>query len=59
MGKTVSVWREREIRSGFWWQNLKERDTLEELGVVGRITLKSYSEDSRMKGPVLDSFRSG
>jgi hypothetical protein len=28
------------VHKGFWWENLKERDHLEELGVNGRIKLK-------------------
>jgi len=28
-----------EVYTGFWWPNLKERDHLEDQGVVGRIIL--------------------
>jgi hypothetical protein len=30
----------REIRAAFWWENLKERDNLQDLGIVRRIILK-------------------
>jgi hypothetical protein len=29
-----------EVDAGFWWENLKERDHLENLGVDGSIMLK-------------------
>ena len=28
------------MHSGFWWDNLKERDHIEDLGVGGRVVLK-------------------
>jgi hypothetical protein len=34
------VWGKREMHTGFWLVNLKERDHLEELGTDGRIVLK-------------------
>jgi len=33
------VWEGGEIRTGFWWGNLKEGDYLEEPDVDGRIIL--------------------
>jgi hypothetical protein len=29
-----------EVHTGFWWENLKERGQLEDLGVDGKIILK-------------------
>jgi hypothetical protein len=34
------VWGRRELHTGFWWENLVERDNFEELGIDGRIILK-------------------
>jgi hypothetical protein len=33
-----------EVHTGFWWRNLREGDHLEDLGVDGRIILKSIFE---------------
>jgi hypothetical protein len=30
-----NVWRRREVHTGFWWGNLKERGHLEDLDVDG------------------------
>jgi hypothetical protein len=30
----------REVYTGFWWRNLRERDHLEDPGVDGRIIIK-------------------
>ena len=30
----------REMRAGFWWGNLREGDSLEDLDVDGRVILK-------------------
>ena len=34
------VWGRGEIRTGFWWGNLRVRFSLEDLSVNGRIILK-------------------
>ena len=34
------VWETREMCTGLWWGNLKERNHLEDLGVDGRIILR-------------------
>jgi len=36
----MHVWGRSEIRKGFRWSNFKERDSLPELGLEERITLK-------------------
>jgi hypothetical protein len=38
VGHVKSIGRE-EVSIGFWWENLMERDQLEDPGVDGRITL--------------------
>jgi hypothetical protein len=34
------VWRRGEVCTGFWWENLRERDHLGDPGVNGRIILR-------------------
>jgi len=34
------MWEGGEVRSGFWWGNLRERNHLEDLGAGKRIILK-------------------
>jgi hypothetical protein len=34
------VWGRGELCTGFWWENLRERDYLEDPGVDGRIILR-------------------
>jgi len=36
----VALWRTGEVRTGFWWENLRERDHLEDPGVDWIIILK-------------------
>jgi hypothetical protein len=38
------VWEIREVHTGFWWEDLRERDHLEELGVYGRTVCKRVSK---------------
>jgi len=37
----VELWGRREVRTGFWWGDLKERNYLEDLDVDGRVLLNS------------------
>jgi len=39
MGGACSRYR-GEVYIGFWWQNLRERDHLEDPGIDGRVTLR-------------------
>jgi len=39
-------WETREVRTGFWWGDLKERDYLEDLGIDGRIILRWMFRES-------------
>jgi len=34
------VWRSAEMNTGFWWENLRDRDHSEGLGVNGRIIIQ-------------------
>ena len=34
------LWETLEVHAGFWWGNLRERDSLEDLPVDGSIILK-------------------
>ena len=34
------VWGRREVYTGFWWRNLRDRDHLEDPGVDGKIILR-------------------
>ena len=40
MGGACSTMGREEAYTGFWWENLKERDHLREPGVDGRIILR-------------------
>jgi hypothetical protein len=37
----VQPWRRREVYTGFWWGNLRERDHLEDPGIDVRIILRA------------------
>jgi hypothetical protein len=39
-GDVPQLRRKIELRTGFWWGNLKERCHIEDLGVDGRTILK-------------------
>jgi hypothetical protein len=34
------VWGRRAVHTEFWWGNLRERDNLEDLNLIGGIILK-------------------
>jgi hypothetical protein len=40
------VWGRGEIHAGFWWENIKVRNRLEDLGVDGNLVLKWGSNES-------------
>ena len=40
MDRVYSTHRSGEVRTGFWWRNLREGDHLEYPGIDGRIILK-------------------
>jgi hypothetical protein len=42
-----------ELYTGFWWEGLREKDHMEDLGVDGRITLK-WNFKKRNMGRRLD-----
>jgi len=44
--KVGNVWRRKEIRTVFWWRKPSGKNTVEELGVVRRITLKIFLNKS-------------
>jgi hypothetical protein len=35
---------EREAYTGFWWENLRERNSSEDLGVYGKIIQTTYKK---------------
>jgi hypothetical protein len=37
------VWERREMRTRFWWENLKERNLFEDLGISDKVILKQIS----------------
>jgi hypothetical protein len=40
------VWGRGEVLVGSWWENLRERDPLQELGIGGKIMLKWFFKKS-------------
>ena len=47
------VWGTGEVHTGFWWEDLMERDHLEDLGVDGRIILKWIKWDEEVQNGFL------
>jgi hypothetical protein len=43
MGGASGTYGRVEVRTEFWWGNLKEREKLEDAGVIGRIIVKWIS----------------
>jgi len=43
------IWQAAETHTGFWWGDRRERDHMEDLGVVGKIIFKLISR-SGMRG---------
>jgi hypothetical protein len=37
-GQVALLWR-GEVHIGFWWENLRERENLEDVGIDGKIIL--------------------
>jgi hypothetical protein len=40
MGGECSTYGREEVRKGFWWGNLRERDHLEDPGIFGKMIFK-------------------
>ena len=38
----------RDVHTGFWWENLMERDHLEDLGIAERIILESILKKKKV-----------
>jgi len=36
------IWGRNEMHTWFWWENLKERDQFDGIGIDGRKTLKWF-----------------
>jgi hypothetical protein len=41
------VWETGDVHTEFWWEDLREEDQLEDLGVNGRIKIKWILEEGR------------
>jgi len=41
----VAFTEEKNVHTGFWWRNLREKDHLQYLGTDGRIILNGSSRD--------------
>jgi hypothetical protein len=52
------VWEIREVQTGFWWGDVRERDKLEDLSIDGRI-YSNESSKSRMGRRGLDGSGAG
>jgi hypothetical protein len=44
------VWGRGEVPTGVWWENLRERDHLEDLGVNGRILKLIFKKQDKERG---------
>jgi hypothetical protein len=48
------MWQKRDIHTGYWRGNLKEKDHFEDLGIDGKI-ISQFSERNKMEMRELDS----
>jgi len=41
-----NIQKRRDVHTGFWWGNLRDKDHLQYLGIDGRIILNGSSRDT-------------